>query len=209
MKALIFANSDLAIPSNFQERVDQADLIIAADGGSRHILDLDLQVDVVIGDLDSLSSSEVTDLESKGARFIRFPREKDQSDLELALLEAQKNGVEEVHIVAALGRRWDHSLINLMLPANEAFRGLKIEFLHGVERIFLIQGEAKISGTKGTRLSLVPISGMAKGLSTQGLRYPLHEEDLHFGSSRGLSNLFDGEEAYISLEDGSSSLLSS
>jgi len=49
---------------------------------------------------------------------------------------------------------------------------------------------------------LLPFGGDAAGLTTVGLRYPLHDEPLRSGPSRGLSNVRDAENASIRVGSG-------
>ena len=58
--------------------------VIAADGGLDRAAALGLDVDVVIGDLDSVSAEALAAAEAAGARIVRHPEAKDATDLELA-----------------------------------------------------------------------------------------------------------------------------
>jgi len=53
-RIIIFANGDLPNPEKARALIHADDLIIAADGGTRHALALGLTPNVIIGDLDSL-----------------------------------------------------------------------------------------------------------------------------------------------------------
>jgi thiamine pyrophosphokinase len=182
---VIFANGQL----NGLARLQPDDLIIAADGGAQHCLKLGIRPQVVIGDFDSVSVDELETLRLQGTEIIAYPARKDYTDLELALLEAQQRGAEQVLLVAALGRRWDQSLANLLLPA--AFPGLRISLVDGPQEIsFIRPGERlEITGQAGDVVSLIPIGGDAEGITTHGLEYPLRAETLHLGSTRGISNV--------------------
>jgi thiamine pyrophosphokinase len=46
------------------------------------------------------------------------------------------------------------------------------------------------------------VSGDAGGITTEGLRYPLHDETLRFGRARGLSNEIASLPARVSLGTG-------
>ena len=54
----------------------------------------------------------------------------------------------------------------------------------------------------GSLCSLLPVGGVAHGVRTEGLRFPLHDEDLLPGSTRGVSNEFTAREATVSVRDG-------
>lgn len=198
MRAVIFANGQLTRPILLQPD----DLVIAANGGTHHCLGLGIRPQVVIGDLDSVREDELEALSASGTQIITYPERKDFTDLELALLEAQKRGADRVLLLAALGRRWDQSLANILLPA--ALPELKITLLDDQQEIhFLRPGETlEITGQPGDTVSLIPLSGDAGGVSTHGLEYPLHREMLRFGSTRGISNVMLGNQASVKLGAG-------
>jgi thiamine pyrophosphokinase len=184
---VIFANGQLTRPILLQP----GDLIIAADGGTHHCLGLGIRPQVVIGDLDSVREDELEALSASGTEIITYPERKDFTDLELALLEAQKRGATR----SAAWLPWaavDQSLANIILPA--AFPGLRISLLDDQQEIhFVRQGETLvITGQPGDTVSLIPLNGDAGGIITHGLEYPLHLEMLQFGSTRGISNVMLG-----------------
>lgn len=202
MKAVIFANGEFAAPNTLDKLLGASELLLAADGGLLHMRTLGLQPDAVVGDLDSLDEGLRTKLKSAGVKLLDYPEEKDQTDLELALLYAKDRGAKEITILAGLGRRWDHSLSNLQLLAHPEFAELRITYFHGEQRLFLIRGEAQIEAQVGARLSLIPLGGDATGVHTRGLAYALRGEKLLFGSSRGVSNVVVEEGAWVSVESG-------
>lgn len=202
MQAIIFANGDFVPPPDLDKLLAAAELVIAADGGSQHCRALGLRPDFVIGDLDSMDAVLRTDWESNSVHFISFPAEKDQTDLELALLHAKAAGAKKVMVLGALGRRWDHSIANLLLLGNPQFHDLKIIFLHDEQQLFAINGKLPLKANIGERVSLMALSGDAMGISTHGLKYPMNGETLPFGSSRGVSNVVLAEGSDVVVKTG-------
>ena len=86
-RAVIFANGALDDPAAAAALLRADDWLIAADGGLRHLRAIDHAPHVLIGDLDSVSAEEVAWAEAQGTRVLRYPPEKDDTDLELALGE--------------------------------------------------------------------------------------------------------------------------
>lgn len=203
-RGIIFANSELGNPLAIRALLKADDLIIAADGGSKHCLALGIQPHLLIGDLDSIDEPAITQLELSGTEVIRHPIRKDFTDLELALLYTRQRGIKEVLVVAALGLRWDQTLANLLLPAEEIFSDMHIRMIDGFQEIQLLRGvgQCELSGLPGDIVSLVPLGGNACGITTQGLEYPLQEEDLLFGSTRGISNVLLDQSAIVFLRQG-------
>jgi thiamine pyrophosphokinase len=200
LRAILFANGGYTRPAAL--RPD--DLIIAADGGARHCLNLGLTPHLVVGDFDSIDEDQLTTLRQAGVELVQYPTNKDFTDLELALRHARQNGADEILVLAALGGRWDQTLANVLLPAAKDFASLKIRLIDGSQEISLIHAgqRLEILGRPGDTVSLIPLQGDAHGITTQALEYPLNCETLHFGSTRGVSNVLVEERAWVALEQG-------
>jgi thiamine pyrophosphokinase len=66
----------------------------------------------------------------------------------------------------------------------------------------LVRTQAELHGAPGDLVSLIPIGGDARGVTTEGLQYPLSDEPLLFGPARGLSNVLVGTEARVRVREG-------
>ncbi len=204
MRALIFANGEMSQPGSIIPQIQPGDLVVAADGGSLNCKAAGILPQVVIGDFDSLTEEEFKVLQAGGAQFIRYPARKDYTDLELALQYAKSQGANEILIYGALGKRWDQTLANLLLPAESSFSGINIRLVDGPQEIALIKPGLpfEIHGSPGDIVSLIPLSSEAGGIVTQGLEYPLEGESLYFGSTRGISNVLIATAAVVKLSSG-------
>ncbi|HEY77294.1 MAG TPA: thiamine diphosphokinase [Thermoflexia bacterium] len=202
MRAVLFVNGDLPEPETARRLVQTADLVVAVDGGSRHVLALGVFPHVVIGDLDSLEPDLRVRLAEAGTRFLSYPPEKDETDLELALLYAVERGAKEVFVLGALGKRIDQTVANLLLLAHPALAGVAVRIVAGNQEAFLIRDEGLIEGRPGDTVSLIPIGGDARGVTAEGLKWPLADETLRFGPARGISNVLLGREARVRVREG-------
>jgi thiamine pyrophosphokinase len=176
--------------------------VVAADGGLDRALALGLEVDVVIGDLDSVSAAALAAAEAAGARVVRHPAAKDATDLELALDEAVALGARRVLVVASADGRLDHLLASMLLLGADRFADVELDALIGGAQVHVVRGSREIDGTPGELLTLVAVGGPARGVTTEGLAYPLSGEMLAAGSSRGVSNAFDAPSARVTVADG-------
>jgi thiamine pyrophosphokinase len=176
--------------------------VVAADRGVDHALGLGLRVDVAVGDFDSISPAGLAELERSGARVERYPVAKDACDLELALDLALSFRPARVLVVGGAGGRLDHLLGELLLLAAEAYAGIELDAQLGRAAVHVVRGERVLAGRVGELVSLFALHGVASGVVTEGLVYPLRGEALAPGSSRGLSNAFAAPEARVSLESG-------
>jgi len=201
MRAVIFANG--TIDNSDSVRCGK-DLIIAADGGLHHCLSLGITPDVVIGDIDSLTANDINGLQIANVEIIRYPAKKDQTDLELALKLAIDRGADEIVVFGAMGGRWDMSIANILLPAEQNLSNTTIRIIDGRHKIMLLRAGKEITfhGEKGDILSLIPLGRDALGITTIGLEYPLKDDVLKFGSSRGISNVFIENSATVFLKQG-------
>jgi thiamine pyrophosphokinase len=164
--------------------------VIAADGGLDRALALGLRPGIVLGDLDSVSADALASAERDGARVVRHPRDKDATDLELALDEARSLGARRVLVIASATGRLDHLLASLLLLGADAHAAVEIDALVGDAAVHVIRGERQLAGTPGDLLTLLALHGPAGGVTTTGLVYPLRDATLEPGSSRGVSNVF-------------------
>ncbi|MFC2025718.1 thiamine diphosphokinase [Chloroflexota bacterium] len=198
MRTIIIANGSL----NQNIEISGDDLVIAANGGAKHCLQLGLVPDFVVGDLDSLSKKDLDILITEGVKTIHYPTRKEYTDLELALQKANDIGSSEVLIYGALGARWDQTFANILLPP--IFPSLRIRIIDGPQELRILRGgeEINLSGKSGDIISLIPLTNSVIGITTKGLEYKLENEDLQFGHTRGVSNVLNGESATIKSEEG-------
>lgn len=202
MSVLIFANGDLKSSEWLKPYLHNATAIIAADGGARHVLGLSYTPDVLIGDLDSLASGVKELLMSKSTLILSHDAEKDETDLELALLYAARIYEEEILVFAGLGGRLDQMFANILLLMHPELRRPNISFKTRYQRIWLIAEEATIDGEKGDTVSLIPLGGDVHVAATEGLRWPLRDEVLTFGLARGVSNEMETDIASVRVRTG-------
>lgn len=199
----IFANGEFHPPGDVLSRL-RGRLIIAADGGARHALTLGYTPDVVIGDLDSLTAEEVRDLTARGARILRHPRDKDQTDLELALAHARDLAARDVLLLGLLGGRLDQTLANVFLLALPEWDAMRLWFMDGKEVAHLLRdGDAlHVKGNPGDTVSLIPLTPTVTGVTTRGLRWPLHDATLYFGKTLTVSNELVNKEGEVVVGKG-------
>jgi thiamine pyrophosphokinase len=202
--AIVFAGSQPVAPVVLDVLPHDAD-VIAADSGLRVAAALGLHVDHLVGDLDSAEPHAVDAAVASGTTVERHPAEKDATDLELAFDAAVARGARRVVLVDGGGDRLDHLLANLLLLASTTFASSQMDAYCGTARITVARGGGpplRIEGLAESFVSLLPIGGPAVGIVTDGLRYPLHDEDLAPGTTRGVSNELIAGRASVRLTSG-------
>ena len=173
------------------------DLVIAADGGYSPLSKRGIRCDLIIGDMDSLSSTP-TDVET-----IRFPIKKDETDTYLAYLEGKRRGYLHFEIYGGVGGRADHTFANYCLLSKMRSEGAYAR-LHDKDNVaFVITNEAtRVAGSEGNSFSVFAFGGNASGVNIKGLLYELTDGILEPNFPLGVSNSFTDREAEISVSEG-------
>jgi thiamine pyrophosphokinase len=201
MRVLLFANGELPSRALVAEVAALADLVVAADGGADRALACGIVPGAVVGDFDSITDAA---REAVGAANLHHAPNADQTDLQKALLWAIARGASRVDIVAAGGGRLDHLLANLSLLV--LCRGqADVRLLDDFFEARLVDGEAIVDAPVHTVVSLMPL-GVCEGVTTEGLRWDLHDRTLHF-SPLGVHNEVAQPPARVRLRTGDLLLL--
>jgi len=202
-RVIIFANGDLPDLEKARALLHDDDFIIAADGGTRHALALGPTPNIIIGDMDSLPST--FNLQTFNGELLRFPADKNETDLELAIQHALTLNPEQVIILAALGGRLDQTLGNIALISSPFFiphSSFLIRLDDGIEEVFFCNDHVQITGAVGDTVSLIPWQGEVTGVVTTNLKWRLQNETLYPHKTRGISNEMTGGTATVQIKSG-------
>ena len=203
--AFVFANGDVSDGVMVRRTLAawSSPFIVAADGGARVAGYYGYAVDVLIGDMDSITSQELDSHAASGTHIEAYPQEKDFTDLELALNYAAEQNYNAIRVIGGIGDRFDQTLANMYLLALPTLETADTRIVAGKQEIRLLRpGKHTINGNPGDTVSLIPVGGDAAGVQTAHLYYPLNNETLAFGPARGVSNVMRGEQASIKLDSG-------
>jgi len=195
MPTALVANGEfLATPSLIQ-RIRSFNRLIAVDGGLNYCHRFNLTPEKIIGDFDSVDPSILTFFPTTPKKI--YSKDKDQTDLQIALEEVLKEE-NEVVIFAALGGRIDHTLSNVNLLSR--YPG-KVSIETEKQRLFVIDRSVILSCFLQQTISLFPLNGPVKDIVTSGLKWELNHAtlDKHF---IGISNIALKEEVFISVKEG-------
>jgi thiamine pyrophosphokinase len=187
-RALIFTNGSLEDWGAIRTIINPEDYLIAVDGGLAHLDRLGFRPHLLIGDMDSVEPSRLAQLDALQVEILRYPVDKNETDLELALQAAMGRGFNPILIIAATGGRLDQTLGNLALLASVP-RSITVKLESGKEEIMLCHDRIQIEGQPGDIISLIAWGTPGKGVTTSGLKYPLKNETLFPEKTRGISNV--------------------
>jgi len=201
-RAVIFTNGEAANIKRLGAMLQPNDLLIAADGGLHHLMQLGKWPQLLIGDLDSVQLEEIEQARQNGVSILQYPVHKNETDLQLAIDYAVQASCISIVIAAAFGGRLDQTLGNIFLLTQPALQNLDVRLDDGHDEVFLIRTTAEITGQTGDTISLIPYGEPAMNVKTDNLRYPLHFETLYSDKTRGISNVMEANHAQVSLSKG-------
>jgi len=175
--------------------------VISADGGIENTARLGLIPHVVIGDMDSIDRQKYAGMLPR-TRFIPVSGEKDESDTRLAVEYALKQGMEDITIAGASGKRIDHTFANIMILAAPGLENASVRIVTEESEVFCMHGPGTIKGSPGKLVSLFSLTPYTSFIKTSGLMYPLEDEKLYQSPVKGLSNVFTSDEAGLEFSEG-------
>ncbi len=199
-RIIIFANGELPDLEKARAILRDNDFIIAADGGTRHAIALGRTPNTIIGDLDSLPVN--FEPSTFDGEIILYPKDKNETDLELAIQHALTLNPEQIIILAALGGRLDQTLGNIALVSNVQRLTFNVILDDGTEEVFFCREHIQINGASGDTVSLIPWQGQVTGIITTGLKWPLQNETLYPQKTRGISNEMLNDTATVQIKSG-------
>lgn len=201
--AALFLDGQYGDLDFYRDLATTADLVLAADGGAKALLDIGVTPAAVVGDFDSLDTAAVRRLEAQGVELIRHPVRKDMTDGELVVEEALRRGAGELVFAGGIGAL-DHTLGHLAILRRLAARGVPARLAAPGLSVRVLAAPAKIvlGAGAGTRVSLVPLDGETC-ITLEGFDYPLTRGLLPVDACLGLGNhVRDPETATIRLHTG-------
>ncbi len=207
---LIFANGEPNDGDMVQQVIHSTHqpIIAAADGGARIAQHYGFTPDIIIGDMDSLRADELEEFAAAGVHIEQHSIHKNETDLELVFLWGAKQvalgiATPRFRVIGAVGDRLDQVLSNVYLMAIPALKGIDVRMIAGRQETWLaMPGITTFEGAEGDTVSLIPLNGTVRGVRTENLYYPLHDEDLLFGPARGVSNVMNGSRAAVHVREG-------
>lgn len=191
---VIFCAGEFDVPI---QPIRDGDLVIAADGGLRHLQRLGREPDLILGDFDSLGYVP--------ENAAVYPVEKDDTDAMLAIRRGLERNFRRFVVYGGLdGVRLDHTVANFQTLRFLTDHGAA-GYLVGKKYLATVVSNGSLTFSPKAKgiVSVFCLGADARGVTLEGLRYPLGNGVLTSGYPLGVSNHFVGENARISVESGS------
>ena len=202
VRIVIVANAPVNVDERLSQIAANADYIIAADGGAQTLTDAGIVPHLLIGDLDSLSTNHVDWLIDHGVEVQRHPREKNETDLELALYAAVERNASHIDLFCVLGGRWDHTVATIAMLSLPLLIGRTVRIFADGQTLAIVREHMLLDGPVTRTVSLLPLTPTVDGITTTGLAYPLVQATLYFERSRGVSNVVTQMPASVHVQSG-------
>ncbi len=199
MKALIISNGELK-NIDITDYFRNADMVICADGGARHLFNKGLTPDIIIGDLDSLDTDILKHFRELGVKFQKHPTHKDKSDTELAIEYAIEKGASDIVLLGATGNRLDHSMANFMLLYRLLIKNINVVIIDSHNEVFITKNILRLNNEEGCFVSVIPLTDSK--VTLKGFEYDTDSVEFNLGSTLGISNVIKDKEGLIEIESG-------
>ena len=184
----------------FRKYIEYCDKTIAIDKGVEVFIDNNVIPDYVVGDFDSVNEKYRDKINS--FNIVKFPKEKDYTDSEIALNRAFRLDADEIIMLGMTGKRIDHMLGNLGLLDISLKRGVKAYIIDDLNKIFLKDKSFSLKGNKGDIVSFYAYSSVVRNLNIKNAKYELESYDLDPFEGLCNSNEFLSGDMHVSFDFG-------
>jgi len=199
IRAVVIAGGDI----DTTPAIESDDLVIAADSGYDHAMSLGIQVDLLIGDLDSISPTGLDHARNHDVEIMEFPRDKDSTDLALALRAAVDRGATTVDIHGGEGGTIAHLLGVALSITHRDWEEIDVVWHTGIGiiRPATRNRSTEASVEVGDTITIIPV-GDVRGVTTSGLRWHLESTSMENGTTLGISNEATATTVTVAVDEG-------
>ncbi|MFC5773834.1 thiamine diphosphokinase [Ectobacillus antri] len=183
---------------------------VAADRGVFHLLQRNIMPVAAFGDYDSVSEEELRWMREQTTLHI-MPKEKDETDLELAITWALKQKPDIIRIFGATGGRLDHGLANIQMLVKSLDTAIEMILVDHKNEISIKRAGTYVveQNQRFPYISFLPLTETVTGITLQGFKYPLHNQTIQWGSTLCVSNELNSKKGTFSFRSGILMVISS
>ena len=195
-RAVIVGSAGINNYTKIKEYLREDDFYVFCDAGLKHMDELCVKPDLIVGDFDSHENPNLN------VETIVLPTIKDDTDTCHALKVCIERGFKDFLFIGCIGERMDHTMGNVSLLIFLKEKGLRGIMLDDYSEISIIQGEEQIDD-KFSYFSLITLSDISEGITIKNAKYPLENASLKSGFQLGISNeVIKGKTAKVSCKSG-------
>lgn len=201
MKGLIVSSGKIQDLNLLESLVDENDFIICADGGLDYLRRIGKIPNLAIGDFDSISKEGLDFIRDKKIPIEKFPKMKDETDTELAIISLINRGINDITLIGVTGSRMDHTIGNVFLLRDLKMKGINGKIVDDNNTIYFENDFLKLEQTDDY-VSILPLTREGADISLTGFLYPLDKKHIKFGATIGISNEIKDEFGTIEVHKG-------
>lgn len=202
MKVIIVSGGSSPSRELLIEELKRETFIICADSGANCLYRYNIVPNYLIGDFDSIEPSVLNHYERQNCCILRYPKDKDYTDTQLALYKAKELGASEIVFLGCTGSRIDHTLGNLGLLLDCLKNGITAYIKDDNNVISITDKGVELVGNKGDYFSLIAYNSPVEGLNISGAKFDLKDYFLNIGDPLTLSNEFINTKVSIDFQKG-------
>ena len=199
IRTIIILNGDVVPNAIFRKFYKKGDYIICADGGANTAKKYRILPNIILGDLDSITNSNLSFYRKKGVE-IRKITEQETTDFEKALMYVVAFNLENVIVFGAISGRPDHTMNNFSVMKRYS-KVLDIKIIDRKFEVFYLKKKLERDYAKNKVVSFLGFPA-AYGVTTKGLKYKLNNETLEFGVREGTLNVSSSKKIIIEKKRG-------
>ncbi|MBY7143679.1 thiamine diphosphokinase [Virgibacillus sp. NKC19-3] len=186
----IVGNGPIELHPDFQQFMSKVDIWIGADRGAWTLTKNQIPIEYAIGDFDSINEEEKDAIQKNTKVFVEYPPEKDETDIELALLQSYELCPNQIYLFGVTGGRIDQELVNIQLLYSIVTKGIQGVMIDKSNYLELtLPGEHVVRHDDNYPIiSFIPFSQHVRGLHLSGFRYSLVGQTISWGSTLCISN---------------------
>lgn len=172
--------------------------LVGVDKGCLYLALKNIEMDVGIGDFDSVNDNEFKIIEKHCKKLIKLKPIKDDTDMEHALKFVEELGYNEIEVYGCLGGRQDHNLLNIKLLY---LSGLDITLFDEKNKMFCLdKGKHVVYKEEYKYLSLFVFK--KANVKLEGCYYKLDDTDLDIYDNYTTSNEILDEFCTLTINKG-------
>ena len=184
---------------------------IGVDRGALYLIDRRIFPNAIVGDFDSVTAEEFARISEAVTHIEQFQSEKDETDTDLALLQAIQYEPTEIYLTGVTGGRLDHyeAALRSLYTLQARYPHIIFKMINQQNEIqFLLPGKHTLNKTDYTYISFFTYGQTLRNVTLRGVKYETTNETIEQGTTRFTSNevLSDGS---ISFEGGICLMISS
>ena len=196
-RCVIVGGADINNYGFIREKLRAEDYVIFCDSGLKHLEQLQVTPNLIVGDFDSHENPHLD------AETIVLPCEKDDTDTVFAVKEAVKRGFDDLLLMGVVGARLDHTLGNVSILLYLDSLGKKGCIIDDYSEMEIVSDQPVSICDQYSFFSLLNITGFAKGITITGAKYPLNGGEITCEYQYGISNeVLPGQTARVSVAEG-------